>query len=189
MDNKTKTSLLNTSAIIGVILAIILIFIGIVSSYRNRAISLEESVKTSLSNISKEEQRRVDLFNNIVDAVKSYNKFEESTLAKITEARAQANSGKIENAQLTIQSVVENYPQLKSQENYKTAQLEFSITENRLASYREQYNNEIKEYNKNIRSFPANLWLGISGYEPQKFEYLDYKVDNSKARNLFDDKR
>ncbi len=90
----------------------------------------------------------MDLFNYIVDAVKSYNKLEENTLAKFTEARAQANSGKIENAQLTIQSVVENYPQLKSQENYKTAQLEFSITENRLASYREQYNNEIKEHFK-----------------------------------------
>lgn len=189
MSNKTKASLLNAAGIIGVILAIALITVGVISSARNRAISLEESVKTSLSNISKEEQRRVDLFNNIVDAVKSYNKFEESTLAKITEARAQANSGKIENAQLTIQSIVENYPQLKSQENYKTAQLEFSITENRLASYREQYNNEIKEYNKNVRSFPTNIWLGLSGYETQKFEYLDYKVDNSKARNLFDDKR
>ena len=158
MSNKTKASLLNAAGIIGIILAIVLITVGIVSSARNRAISLEESVKTSLSNISKEEQRRVDLFNNIVDAVKSYNKFEE-------------------------------YPQLKSQENYKTAQLEFSITENRLASYREQYNNEIKEYNKNVRSFPTNVWLGLSGYETQKFEYLDYKVDNSKARNLFDDKR
>ena len=189
MSNKTKVSLLNAAGIIGITLAIMLITVGIVSSARNRAISLEESVKTSLSNISKEEQRRVDLFNNIVDAVKSYNKFEESTLAKITEARAQANSGKIENAQLTIQSIVENYPQLKSQENYKTAQLEFSITENRLASYREQYNNEIKEYNKNVRSFPTNVWLGLSGYETQIFEYLDYRVDNSKARNLFDDKR
>ena len=82
MSNKTKASLLNAAGIIGVILAIILITTGVVSSARNRAISLEESVKTSLSNISKEEQRRVDLFNNIVDAVKSYNKFEESTLAK-----------------------------------------------------------------------------------------------------------
>ena len=189
MKDSTKNTLLNTAGIIGIILAVVLIITGVIASTRNHAISLEESVKTSQSNISKEEQRRVDLFNNLVDAVKSYNKFEEGTLAKITEARAQANSGKIENAQLTIQSVVENYPQLKSQENYKTAQLEFSITENRLASYREQYNNEIKEYNKNVRSFPTNIWLGLSGYETQKFEYLDYKVDNSKARNLFDDKR
>ena len=73
MSNKTKVSLLNAAGIIGIILAIMLITVGIVSSARNRAISLEESVKTSLSNISKEEQRRVDLFNNIVDAVKSYN--------------------------------------------------------------------------------------------------------------------
>lgn len=62
---------------------------------------------------------------------------------------------------------------------------EFSITENRLASYREQYNNDVRSYNRKVRSFPSNLILAIMGYDKQDFNYLDYNVDSDQARNLF----
>ena len=151
----------------------------------NKAISFEENINTSISNISKEEQRRVDLFNNLVDAIESYNKFEKETFTQITEARAKANQGLVEQAMLTISAVAEAYPDLKSQDNYKQAMLEFSITENRIASYREQFNNDVRGYNRHVRTFPTNIVLNVIGYEKQDYEYLDFEVDNTDARNLF----
>jgi LemA protein len=176
-----------TNILIGIAVAIVLVTIIIITfaSANNTAVRQEETINTSQSNISKEEQRRVDLFNNLVDAVQSYNQFEQSTLEKVITARQQANGGQIENAQLTLPAVVEAYPQLKSQDNYKQAMLEFSITENRLASYREQYNNDVREYNKTVRSFPRSMVLGIMGYDVKDYKYLDFKVNNNEARNLF----
>lgn len=176
---------INTYIILGVILVGLLVFFATFGSVNNKYVMLNQNVQTSQSNISKESQRRVDLFNNLVDAIQSYNKFEQATLVQLTQARAQANSGKVENAQLTIQAVVEAYPQLKSQENYKQAMTEFSITENRLAAYREQYNNDVRSFNSYVQSFPAGLFLSIVGKDTTPKPYLDYKVDDSKARNLF----
>ena len=62
---------------------------------------------------------------------------------------------------------------------------EFSITENRIAGYREQYNNDVRSYNRKVRSFPTNLVLGIMGYEKQDFKYLNYDVPAQGHRNLF----
>jgi len=162
------------ATIAGVVVLFIVIVTSIFSGNYNRVVSLEENINNSNSNISKEEKRRIDLFNNIADAVQSYNQFEQSTLEKIIQARQQANGGQIESAQLTLAAVVEQYPQLRSQENYKQAILEFSITENRIAGYREQYNNDVRGYNKKVRSFPSNITLSIIGYQKQDFKYLDY---------------
>lgn len=63
---------------------------------------------------------------------------------------------------------------------------EFSVTENRIAGYREQYNNDIKSYNRKVRSFPSSLFLAIMGYDKQDFQYLDYNVDAEAHRNLFE---
>lgn len=169
----------------------VLVFFGItvlfLMGWYNKAITLEENINTSLSNISKEEQRRVDLFNNLVDAVESFNRFEKETFQLITDARSEANTGNVEQANLMLAMVVEAYPQLKSQDNYKQAMLEFSITENRIAGYREQYNNDIRGYNRLVRSFPTGVFLSMIGYEKQDYEYLDFEVDNNDARNLFNE--
>lgn len=171
---------------ISAILSVLVLFAMIVAGWYNKAITTEENINTSLSNISKEEQRRVDLFNNLVDAVQSYNKFEKDTLTQVIEARAIGNGGNIEQAMLTLAAVVEAYPDLKSIQNYDKTLLEFSITENRLASYREQYNNDVRVYNRFIRSFPVGPVLTMLGYVRQDYEYLDFNVDNSEARDLFD---
>lgn len=169
----------------GSILLVILMLIPIFSGNYNRVVTLEENINTSKSNISKEEQRRVDLFNNLVDAVESAKTFEQETQTKIAEARSQANEGNVDEAVLAIAAVVEAYPEIKSTALYQQTMTEFSVTENRLAGYREQYNNDVRSYNRKVRSFPTNLILAIMGYEKQDFKYLDYKVDNSEARNLF----
>lgn len=171
--------------IAGILFSFFILFGLTVSGWYNTAITSEENINTSLSNISKEEQRRVDLFNNLVDTVESYNKFEKETLTQVIEARAQGNAGKVEEAMLTLAMVVEAYPELKSISNYDKLMLEFSITENRIASYREQYNNDIRSYNKFVRSFPIGFILSIIGYNKQDFQYLDYQVNNEDARNLF----
>lgn len=170
---------------LAVVVVLAITVIGVFASANNKVVKLEETINTSQSNISKEEQRRVDLFNNLVDAVQSYNQFEQATLEKVIQARQQANGGQIENAQLTLAAVVEAYPQLKSQDNYKQAMLEFSITENRLAQYREQYNGDVKSYNQAVRTFPRSMILAIMGYDKKDYKYLDFNVDNAEARDLF----
>lgn len=175
--------------VIGIIAAVIValgLMVGMFFvSINNHVIGLEENIKSSQSNISKEEQRRVDLFGNLVDAIESYNKYEQNTMDNIVKARSQAHDGNVEKAQKTIDVVVEAYPELKAQDNYKTAMKEFSVTENRLASHRGNYNDQVKSYNRYIKRFPASFVLNMSGYEQQNYEYLDFKVDNSKATNLF----
>lgn len=173
------------AVMVGIILLALLMIVPMFTSKYNRAVTLEENVSSSQSNISKEEQRRVDLFNNLVDAVESAKTFEQETQTKIAEARSQANNGQVENAMITLAAVTEAYPEIKSTALYQQTMTEFAITENRLAGYREQYNNDVREYKRFTRGFFTRIGLSVTGYEVQDFKYLDYKVDNSEARNLF----
>lgn len=171
--------------IIASIVLLFLMVIPIFSGTYNRVVTLEENVNTSKSNISKEEQRRVDLFNNLVDAVESAKTFEQETQTKIAEARSQANKGQVDSAMLTIASVVEAYPEIKSTALYDKAMTEFSVTENRLAGYREQYNNDVRAYNMKVRAFWTRIILALMGYDKKDFEYLDYEVQPKEHRDLF----
>ena len=167
-------------------LAAVIGFVVLASfSAENSAIGKEESIESAKSGISKEEQRRVDLFSNMVDAVQSYNDHEAETLKHVTDARAKAQSGDVEGAKSALNIVVEAYPEIKSQANYSQAMKEISITENRLAEYRDNYNQSVKTYKRYVRKFPTRLFLSWRGYEVSEHEYLDFKVDNSKATNLF----
>lgn len=181
LSKRTTNILIGAAVAIVLFVTILIVF----ASANNTAVRQEETINTSQSNISKEEQRRVDLFNNLVDAVQSAANFEKETQTKIAEARSQGNKGNIDQAILTIQAVAEAYPQIKSVDLYKQTMLEFSITENRLASYREQYNADVKEYSQTVRSFPRSMILGIMGYDVKDYKYLDFNVDNAEARDLF----
>lgn len=180
--SKRTTNLLIAAAVAVVLITIIIITFA---SANNTAVRQEETINTSQSNISKEEQRRVDLFNNLVDAVESARTFEQETQTQIAQARSQANEGNVDQAMLAIAAVAEAYPEIKSTELYKQSMLEFSITENRLAAYREQYNSDVREYSQTVRSFPRSMILGIMGYDVKDYKYLDFNVDNTEARDLF----
>ena len=180
MDKRSKIIIWISSTF-----AVLIIFLSIAVSISNGQIKRQQEVQTAKANISKEEERRVDLFKNMVDAVQSYNKYESSTQEKITDARSKANQGKINQASQSLNAVVERYPQLKSQSNYKQAMLEFSITENRLANYRENYNDEVQSYNIYVRRFPNHQILNIMGNSTKTYEPLHYDVDNAKSTNLF----
>ena len=177
-----KKILIIMSICLGVIILLACMFIGI----NNTAINLEEQIKESSSSINIQEKRREDLIYNLVDTVESYNKYEKETMQKIIEARQNANSGNIENAEMLINAVAEQYPELKSNENYKTLMTELSVTENLIAEHRNNYNIQVRQYNKHIRAFPNNIILNIMGYEKLDNEYLEYSISENAPRNLFE---
>lgn len=181
-----KTTKWKVPIIIGVgIIAIILMIIFGVQSSQNKAIALEESVNTANSDIKVQEKRRVDLVYNLVDCVKQYDKHEAETLKTIVDGRNSKND--IENVTTAISAVAESYPELKSNENYKTLMNELSITENLLAEYRSNYNKRVKSYKRYVRKFPTKLFLNTLGYEMQEYEYLDYSAPSDAPQNLFEE--
>lgn len=172
------------------IVLVSVIFVGLMSifaiqGYQNKAFVLEEQVNTAASDVEVQEKRRVDLIHNLVDCVKQYDKHEAETLAAIVEGRGSA--GDISDVTTAIAAVSEAYPELKSNENYKELMNELSITENLIANYRSTYNEQIKEYNRYVRQFPARLFLNILGYEECDFEYLEYGAPEDAPQNLFED--
>ena len=165
------------------ILAIILMIVFGIRGAQNKAIAYEEQVYTADSDVKVQEKRRVDLVYNLVDCVKQYDKHEADTLAAIADGRK--SSGDIENVTTAISAVAEAYPELKSNENYKTLMNELSITENLIAEYRSNYNKQIKEYRRYVRKFPTRFFLSLLGYEVQDYQYLDYNAPSDAPQDLF----
>lgn len=170
---------------LGIILGIILMIAGMFIGTNNTAISLEEQIKESKSSINIQEKRREDLIYNLVDTVESYNKYEQDTMSKIIEARTKASNGNVEEAEILINAVAEQYPELKSNENYKTLMTELAITENIIAEHRNNYNIQVKQYNKHIKAFPNSAILNIMGYEKLENTYLEYEASEDAPKNLF----
>jgi len=172
--------------ILGIVVSVVLfVVIGFVTT-NNQVIVLEEQIKESESSIKIQEKRRLDLIVNLVDTVKSYNKYEQETLSKIVDARSKAVDGQVEEAEKLINLVVEQYPELKSNENYKQVMTEMSVTENLIAEHRNNYNEQIKSYNKYTKKFPNSLILNMMGYDKQEYEYLNYEVSEDAPTNLWD---
>lgn len=170
------------------VLGLIIIVGGSVAkmfSVQNTAIGLDEQVKESASGIEVKEKRRVDLIFNLVDTVESYNKHEKETMVQLTEARTQAKNGNVDEAQLAINAVTEAYPELKADKQYDKLMTELSVTENMIAEYRENYNIQVKAYNKHVKKFPNNIFLSIAGYEKEDHKYLEYNAPESAPQNLF----
>lgn len=154
-------------------------------SYRNTAISMEEQVNTAFSDIDVFQKRRVDLLYNLADAVKSYNKHESEVIVELAKARGpKENSNQQVNASAYIQAVAERYPELKANQNYRQYMTELAMTENKIAAVRENYNQSVKEYKRYVRAFPTTIFLSITGYEIQSFEYLKYNAPADAPRNL-----
>ena len=173
---------------VGIVLAFIIMMIGLFTSTNNRAISLEEQIYTANSDIQVQEKRRTDLIYNLADCVKHYDSHEAKTLLAIVDARSKDSSVDIENVATQISAVAEAYPELKADGNYKELMNELSITENRIAEYRNSYNNQIRAYNKFVRKFPNKQILGMMGYEIIEYKYLQYsESDRQPVKNLFGD--
>ena len=165
------------------IFAVILLCVFSVQNAQNRAFALEEQVNSAESDIKIQEKRRVDLVYNLADCVLQYDKHEAETLTAIVEGRG--STGDIENVTTAITAVAEAYPELKSNENYKELMNELSITENLIAEYRENYNKQVKAYNRYVKKFPTRIFLNMLRYEPQSYRYLDYNAPEDAPQNLF----
>lgn len=171
--------------ILGITLGIVLMITGMFIGIKNTTINLEEQIRESKSSINIQEKRREDLIYNLVDTVESYNKYEQETMTKIIEARTKANNGSIKEAETIINAVAEQYPELKSNENYKTLMTELAVTENLMAEHRNNYNIQVKQYNKHIKKFPNSMILNMMRYEKLDNTYLEYEASENAPRNLF----
>ncbi len=172
--------------IVGIILSVVMVISVEFITTNNHVIVLEEQINESSSSIKIQEKRRIDLLINLVDTVKSYNKYEQSTMTQIIEARSKATNGNVEDAKAIVNAIAEQYPELKSNENYKQVMTEMAITENLIAEHRNNYNSQVKSYKKYTKAFPNSLILNILGYERQTYEYLDYEVSSDAPTNLWD---
>ena len=171
---KTKNSTWKVVLIaIAIIIAVALMAVFGVQSYMNRAISMEEQVSTAKSDVNVQEKRRVDLFGNLADCVKNYDKYEYDTLKTIVDGRS-SDDDKATEIKTSIKAVSEAYPELKSNENYKQLMNELATTENLIANYRENYNKQVKIYNGYVRAFPQSMFLYFLGYEKQDYKLLNF---------------
>ena len=175
--------------IIAVIAVIAIILIG---GY-NSIISASEEVENKFSTIDTQLQRRADLIPNLVNTVKGYTKQEQDIINSITDARAKmvgttSVSEKAEaNDELTsalskLMVVVENYPDLKSSQNFIQLSDELSGTENRIATARKDYNDAVKEYNLKIKKFPAGIIANMFGFEQK--EYFQATQESKEVPNV-----
>src|ERR1700677_1829178 len=161
-----------------VIVVIILAFVvggGYISS-RNQMVTLNEQVKSNWAQVDVVLQRRADLIPNLVNTVKGFAAHEETVFGDIANARAAllgaktpgdkiAANGQLDGALGRLLAISENYPQLKSNENFLRLQDELAGTENRIAVERKRYNDSIQVYNTYIGQFPNNVFAGWAGFK------------------------
>lgn len=170
----------NTKILLGVLGGLLLVVILVVGwgvSTYNGLVDGEQAVQTQASNIETQLQRRSDLIPNLVNTVKGYAAHEEEIFTALAEARAKLSGAtSLEemdeaNSELTsalnrLMVIVENYPDLKADQNFIGLQDELAGTENRIAQARRDYNDAVQAYNVKIRRFPSNIIAGMFGFEP-----------------------
>ena len=160
--------------------------------------SQDEQVKSAWSEVLNQYQRRADLIPNLVNTVKGYAAQEQTVLLGVTQARAkvgsiqatpelinnpdafakfQAAQGELTSALSRLLVVSENYPQLKSDQNFRDLQAQLEGTENRITVARNRYIDSVRQYNVSVRSFPQNLTAMVFGYKPKP----NFTVENEAA--------
>jgi LemA protein len=165
-----------------VIIVLILIALAVFGQYvsvRNALVTKNEAVKASWSQVDIVLQRRADLIPNLVETVKGIAKQEQTVFGDIAKARSQllsagtpsekiAANQQLDGALGRLLAIAENYPQLKSNENFLRLQDELAGTENRIAVERKRYNDTLQDYNTYIQKFPANIFARWAGFKPNE---------------------
>ncbi|HMV13393.1 MAG TPA: LemA family protein [Nitrosomonas sp.] len=160
--------------------------------------STDEQIKASWSEVVNQYQRRADLIPNLVNTVKGFAEQEKDVLLGVTNARSkvtgiqatpelvnnpeaftkfQAAQGELSNALSRLMVVVENYPQLKSDANFRELQAQLEGTENRITVARNRYIKAVQDYNVTVRSFPSNLTAMLFGFQNKP----NFTVENEQA--------
>ncbi|HID30442.1 MAG TPA: LemA family protein [Desulfobacterales bacterium] len=176
MTQGRKTTLI----VIGVVVLALIIPLLYLMGARNSLVRLDEQVKAAWAQVENQLQRRYDLIPNYVETVKGYAKHEKEVLLKVTEARSKvagagaisekiAANNELSSALARLLVVVERYPDLKANVNFIRLQDELAGTENRISVERRRFNEMVRVYNTEIRSFPTNLVAGIFNFEKATF--------------------
>ncbi len=164
-------------AVIGGIALILILFS--VSRY-NSLVNRSEEVDGAWAQVENVLQRRADLIPNLVETVKGFAAHEKEVIGQVTDARAKLAGARgpqekgEADAQLTsalsrLLVVVENYPNLKANENFVRLQDELAGTENRIAVERKRYNDAVREFNATIKRFPSNIFAGMFGFDSKEY--------------------
>ncbi len=164
--------------IIGIIVILLIIFIAIY----NGLVRARMGVKNAWAQIDVQLKRRHDLIPNLVETVKGYMKHERATLEAVTNARNLAQAaggaspvdrakaeGELSSALSRLLAVVENYPDLKANQNFLALQEELTSTENKISFSRQYYNDSVMKYNNQIQMFPSNTVAGMTGFKASEF--------------------
>lgn len=162
--------------VIGILVVVGLLIFGSYISARNQMVAKNEQVKQTWSQVEIVMQRRADLIPNLVSTVQGYAKQEQTVFGDIANARAAllnaqdpkskiAANGQLDGALGRLLAISENYPDLKSNQNFLQLQDELAGTENRIAVERRRYNQSLQDYNTFIGLFPNSIWAGMAGYK------------------------
>lgn len=175
---------------IGVIVAVLIILGTSVAGMYNGLVADSENVNGKWSQINTQLQRRSDLIPNLVETVKGYAAHESKVLANIADARArlagaqtpaqaaEANTA-LNGALSRLLVVVENYPNLKADANYRGLMDELAGTENRIAVARMDYNTAVQAYNTKLKTFPRAMFAGMFGFAPKEYFQAQQGTQNA----------
>jgi LemA protein len=165
-----------TLGVIGVLVVVVLMVFGSYVSAKNQMVAKDQNVKATWSEVDVQLERRADLIPNLVQTVKGFTKEESTVFGDIANARAGmlnaqgpsakiAANGQLDSALGRLLLLTENYPQLRSSDQFMRLQDELAGTENRISVARKRYNDALQDYNTFVQQFPNSIWAGMAGYK------------------------
>lgn len=198
----------NRGCISAIIIALVILVLGAVAiiwgkGYYNDFVAKDQTVNTKWSNVETVYQKRANLIPNLEKTVKSYAKFEQETLTKVIEARSKATSvtidptnmteadlakfqaaqGELSGALSRLMAVVEQYPNLKADQQYLNFQREYTAIENSIRAETVYFNEAAQDYNTTIKQFPANILANFTGFKEKP--YFKAAAGAEKAPEVF----
>ena len=189
-----------------IILALVAVLVIWSVGVYNGLVSKQEGVETAVGNVQTAYQKRADLIPNLVATVKNYAEYEAGTLTAVVEARAKATATTLDASNLTEENLkafqaaqdqmssalsrllvtVEQYPDLKANQNYLDLQSQLEGCENAIANARKQFNETARAYNTAVRRFPANIIAGMFGFDKKPyFEASEAAQQAPDVKDLF----
>ncbi len=192
--------------IIGIVVLVVIVIYSSLKGTYNGLVTGEETVNKSWADVQGAYQRRADLIPNLVSTVKGYANFEQQTLIKVIEQRANATKPTInidpaklnENTLAQFQKaqdelgsslsrlmvVVEKYPDLKANQNFLQLQAQLEGTENRINVERRNFNDAVQQYDTKLRKFPTNIIAGMFGFEKKPYFQAQAGADTAPKVNF-----
>lgn len=177
-------------ALIVIVVIVVVLAVWVIVT-RNNLVTRNTRIENAFAQIEVELQRRYDLIPNVIETVRGYMSHETETLERLTQARTHAmnaqtmgekvNAGnEVSGALRSLFAVAENYPDLKSSQNFLELQRELSKTEDRLTYARQSFNDTVMKYNQLVLTFPSSIVANLFHFTKQ----ASYEVDNLEARSV-----